>query len=281
MEHISLSGPVGVLPAHKHGNRQNDVYTVQFLLKFKGFDPDPLNGVCGEKTIDAIIKFQSTFMAKPDGRIDPHGSALKKLTPPDPVEKPFDLVIPFLPAPIHIPAITFKQKLPLPEPGAANAGLRFASNKIMTKQFGLPRSTFTQDCQPPTNPKIAKNLKRTHVGRTPVTGLKPAVELLDKITAEIAKDFPLLHAHIGSAGMLCCRHVRGSDTHISNHSWGTAIDITIDGAAESRGERDAWLGYTMMAPYFNKYGWNWGAAFPTPDPHHFECGADLIEGFVL
>lgn len=51
-------------------NLEGDVETVQSLLKSKGFDPGPVDGICGKDTIVAIRKFQATFLSNPDGLIE-------------------------------------------------------------------------------------------------------------------------------------------------------------------------------------------------------------------
>jgi len=35
--------------------------------------------------------------------------------------------------------------------------------------------------------------------------------------------------------MLCCRYIRNSKTNISNHSWGTAVDLKLKGVLDVRG----------------------------------------------
>lgn len=52
-------------------NRRMDVMTVQQLLKAKGYDPGPIDGICGARTIDAIRRLQGGLMARPDGLISP------------------------------------------------------------------------------------------------------------------------------------------------------------------------------------------------------------------
>lgn len=61
-------------------NLRHDVMTVQGLLKSKGYDPGPVDGICGARTIDAIRKFQATFLAQPDGLIDPGRTTWTKLS---------------------------------------------------------------------------------------------------------------------------------------------------------------------------------------------------------
>src|SRR5690242_2555658 len=61
-------------------NLRSDVETVQTLLKAKGYDPGIVDGSCGNGTIGAIKNFQGTFMAQPDGLIDPDGGSWRRLS---------------------------------------------------------------------------------------------------------------------------------------------------------------------------------------------------------
>jgi peptidoglycan hydrolase-like protein with peptidoglycan-binding domain len=70
-----LLGSVGFLGL----NLQEDVMIVQRLLKGKGHDPGPVDGICGQKTIAAIRKFQTTFLKSPDGLVEPGGTTWRKL----------------------------------------------------------------------------------------------------------------------------------------------------------------------------------------------------------
>lgn len=71
-----ISGSVG-----KGGqNLPADVMLVQQLLNLSGVMP-PLetDGVSGPKTEQAIVKFQSKFLKRPDGRVDPGGKTFREL----------------------------------------------------------------------------------------------------------------------------------------------------------------------------------------------------------
>jgi D-alanyl-D-alanine carboxypeptidase/Putative peptidoglycan binding domain len=61
-------------------NRENDVIVVQGLLNSKGFKSGRVDGRCGTKTIEAIKKFQGTFLKEPDGLIEPNRASWRKLT---------------------------------------------------------------------------------------------------------------------------------------------------------------------------------------------------------
>jgi len=72
---VSITASVG------QGGRNNrpDVIVVQDLLRARGVDPGPSDGACGERTIAAIRKFQSRFMAVPDGMVEPGKATWKQL----------------------------------------------------------------------------------------------------------------------------------------------------------------------------------------------------------
>lgn len=70
-----LSGSVG----EGGRNNEDDVELVQQLLADNGIDPGVIDGKVGPKTIGAIRKFQSRFLAHPDGRVDPGGRTWREL----------------------------------------------------------------------------------------------------------------------------------------------------------------------------------------------------------
>ena len=56
-------------------------------------------------------------------------------------------------------------------------------------------------------------------------GCDQQLQDLIEIFKDIKAKFPEVYASLGSDGMLCARYVRNSTVYISNHSWGTAIDL--------------------------------------------------------
>jgi hypothetical protein len=142
--------------------------------------------------------------------------------------------------------------------------------------IGNPRGRYDQECRPVTNEKIRALIVTKDVGPFRVTGLRPAVQTLEVILAEVKREQPAIHAVLGTAGMLCARLVRGSTSAISNHSWGTAIDLTLEGALDRRGDGRSQVGLLKIHPIFNRHGFFWGAAFPTEDAMHFEASEELI-----
>ncbi|PTT91571.1 peptidoglycan-binding protein [Pelomonas sp. HMWF004] len=246
-------------------NQPADVKVVQALLNQRGFDCGQVDGRCGRRTVQAIISFQSDFTRTPDGRVDPGGKTLARLNnegatmPPKPELN-----------------ASLTRLVPAPLKSAINGGLKAVSNDFMTQALGAPRDSYAVDCQPLTNVRLKRNITSASVGPFRVTGLAPAVKSLNEVMSEIQRMRPEVYKALGTAGMLCCRYVRGSTSSISNHSWGTAVDLTLNGVLDRRGDGKVQYGLTLIAPIFNRFGWYWGATFKTEDAMHFEAGQELV-----
>jgi Putative peptidoglycan binding domain/D-alanyl-D-alanine carboxypeptidase len=157
-----------------------------------------------------------------------------------------------------------------------NGSLQGARNRTMLELLGNPRGNYSQQCQSPTNPRLSSLIVARNIGPFNVRGLKPAVDTLEQILAVVKDKEPDIHSRLGHVGMLCCRFVRDSNTAISNHSWGTAIDLTIDGVLDERGNRRAQRGLMQIFKHFNDFGFYWGVGFPTEDAMHFEASDQLM-----
>jgi hypothetical protein len=167
----------------------------------------------------------------------------------------------------------------IPVPNGINPGVRPARQSTMLGLLGNPRGSYNEQCQAVTNPTLAPLVVMLDLGPFKARGLRPAVQSLAAILSDIRQHEPAIHAALGSMGMLCARLVRGSTTAISNHSWGTAIDLTLDGVLDTRGDGQVQEGLAAIAPFFNARGWFWGAGFGTEDGMHFECGDELIRAW--
>lgn len=164
----------------------------------------------------------------------------------------------------------------IPIPNNTNPGLNAARQLTMKTLLGSPRGNFGQDCRPVTNPVLKNLITTDDVGPFKVTGLKSAVESLKEVIADIRAEEPEVFAGLGSSGMLCARFVRGSTVSISNHSWGTAIDLNLNGDLDQRGNNRVQVGLSRIAPIFNRHKWYWGAGFPIEDGMHFELSDQKI-----
>ena len=269
MATTNLSAPVGRAAT----NRRADVLVVQRLLLARGYAlQGGDDGDCGQHTIDAIRNFQSEFLRQPDGVVDPGGTTWRHLSAnfsgQTDVQPPAgDIIL---------------TPMPRPAPGSINQGLTAVGNAFMLSKLGAPLTGggYSNLCQTPTNPKLRRNLVLDTVGPFRVTGLVPAVLSLKAVMVDIATEQPAVYAALGSAGMLCCRLVRGSATSISNHSWGTAIDLTLNGVLDAYGDNQVQYGLTRIAPIFARHGWYWGAAFSKEDGMHFEGSKTLINAWA-
>ena len=164
----------------------------------------------------------------------------------------------------------------IPIPAGINPGLNAARQITMKTLLGNPRGSFGRDCQPVTNPFLRGLIRTENVGPFRVTGLAPAVDSLKGVMADIRENERDVFDGLGSSGMLCARLVRGSAVSISNHSWGTAIDMNLNGILDQRGNRMVQVGLARIAPIFNRHKWYWGAGFPTEDAMHFELSDQKI-----
>lgn len=157
----------------------------------------------------------------------------------------------------------------MPAPQDINSGLHACRASTLRALLGEPRSSYGTDCRPVTGPFRAR-VQTRDFGTFRASGLDTALESLAKVLARIKSADPELWEALGTEGMVCARRIRGSATAVSNHSWGTAIDLTVDGKTPERGDDKVMVGMLRAYPHFHAEGWYWGAEFPTEDDMHFE-----------
>lgn len=161
-----------------------------------------------------------------------------------------------------------------------NKGLKVPTPSFMISRFGPPREDLSDQCQSMTNPRLAALLQDASVGPVQVKMLKPAIDSLQTIFDNIKRADPELYARINTAGSLCVRFIRGSTTNVSNHSFGTAVDLNIDGVLDTLGDGRTQLGLTIMSDFFNAEGWVWGAAYGREDSMHFEVSEEKVDEWI-
>jgi hypothetical protein len=164
-------------------------------------------------------------------------------------------------------------------PENINQGVSSAKQRTMLALLGNPRGSYNQTCRPVQNPVLLPLMVTDDVGPFRVTGLRPAIESLKEVMADIRQQESQVFEALGTAGMQCARFVRNSTTTISNHSWGTAIDLTLQGKLDVRGDNRVQIGLATIAPIFNRHGWFWGAGFRTEDGMHFEVSDEKIRAW--
>lgn len=160
-----------------------------------------------------------------------------------------------------------------------NKGITQPRNRTMLELLGNPRDSYSQDCQGMTNEHLKSLLEERTVGPIKVTMLRPALESLQRVLDRLKESDPDIYAKVGTAGALCVRNIRGSSTSISNHSWGTAIDLTLEGQLDGFADGGTQFGLLILAEYFNDEGWFWGAAYNREDSMHFEVGEETLRAW--
>lgn len=173
----------------------------------------------------------------------------------------------------------FTELVPLPDRSQYNVGLTSPKNAKLLELFGNPRNSYTGECQPVENKTFKQQISRRKFGKVTLEGLTVALNSLEGIFQRVRLEVPGLIPLLGSAGMLCCRRVKlanGLGANLSNHSWGIAVDITVGGRLDERGDHKAQRGLLILSSYFNAAGWYWGAAFPLEDSMHFETSTQLL-----
>lgn len=161
-----------------------------------------------------------------------------------------------------------------------NKGLTVAGSRYMVEKLGMPRSDMGQDCQPMTNEELKAKLVLENVGPIRVHMLRPAAESLGRVFESIRKADPDLYSLIQSSGSLCVRNIRGTTNSPSNHSFGLALDMNIDGHLDNFTDGKTQLGLTIMADFFHEEGWIWGAGFRREDSMHFEVSRELLDRWL-
>ena len=161
-----------------------------------------------------------------------------------------------------------------------NSGITQPRNKTMLSILGQPRSNYGTNCQSITNPKLKAQVETRQVGAIRVTMLKPALDSLGRIMERLKVSDPDIHDALGTAGGLCVRLIRGSRSSISNHSFGTAIDVKLEGKLDGFGDGGTQFGLLILAELFNEEGWFWGATYRREDSMHFEVGEETLRKWV-
>lgn len=161
-----------------------------------------------------------------------------------------------------------------------NKGVTQPRNKTMLALLGRPREDLGTDCRGMTNPRLKGLVETRQVGPIKATMLKPALDSLERILAKLKEDEPDIYAKLGTAGSLCVRLIRGSTSSVSNHSFGTAIDITLQGELDPFADGTMQIGLVILAEHFNEEGWYWGGGYNREDGMHFEVGEETLHKWV-
>jgi len=147
----------------------------------------------------------------------------------------------------------------------------------MLNLYGKPCG-LTANCVAVTNPTLSPLIQTRKIGKFTFTGMKQALDALSRAMDDVARSDPGLYGALGSSGMLCCRAIRGSTTTFSNHAWGAAVDINIQGTLDPRGDKKCQRGLAMLWPYMAKQGFYWAAGYTgaSEDSMHYEISNEVM-----
>ena len=177
-------------------------------------------------------------------------------------------------------AMPLTDLVPRPDPKTINTHTGSCPTGLLVQRFGPPRHILTDDCEPVTSKYWKSKMKTADVGPFRATGHHLALQLLTEAFKAVEQDNPELFDALGSAGMLCCRRVRGSKSTLSNHGLGMAIDVTINGKLDHRGDGKVMIGTLELYSILKRFGFYWGAGFHTEDGMHFEVGSKKIRDWI-
>lgn len=176
-----------------------------------------------------------------------------------------------------------------PSDDSINTGVRPCPTRRLIATYGPPanpRLLNDRRCLPPMLMRDPwKRWMRTReVGPFRATGHGAFLAYLDQFHTWLKDRHPHLYGLLGSAGCLCLRYVRGAPGVLSNHALGLAIDYTIAGRLDVRGDsrtleplRDLYRHIKSFASYTDQPPLYWGAGFRVEDSMHFEASAELLE----
>ncbi|MDT0167077.1 M15 family metallopeptidase, partial [Actinotalea sp. AC32] len=170
--------------------------------------------------------------------------------------------------------------VPLPDRSALNVGVSPCPTSLLVSRFGPPRDLVGDECRALTSPWWESRMVTGQVGTARVRGHHLAVELFGRAFTALAEVDPELHARVGSTGMLCVRHVRGRPEVLSNHALGLALDVTLDGTVDIRGDDQVQRGLVTLHDVLAPFGIFWGAGTRPEDAIHFEVGAEVVHRWL-
>ena len=171
----------------------------------------------------------------------------------------------------------FAQVVLIADRRAANDGLTVATPAFLEALIGPPRADLSDDCQAADNPRLTGLLETADVGPIRARLLAPALVSLRQVFANVQVFEPELYRRITSAGSLCVRRIRGTEDRASAHAYGLAVDLNIDGVLDELADGRTQLGLILLADFFRKEGWIWGAGFGREDSMHFEVSREKLE----
>jgi hypothetical protein len=166
------------------------------------------------------------------------------------------------------------------QPRRVSSQTRRPSLALMLHLFGRPvkeiKEGKDQVCQTPDIEHFKQLVQAETIDDFSVNLIKPAFESLKRILDQVEQNELALRKSISVARSLCVRNERGT-TRLDPHSFGTAINITIDRQSVPIGRSgtpEVAEKLRRISDYFEHAGWVWGGR---TDPGFFEVGSDLLD----
>lgn len=171
----------------------------------------------------------------------------------------------------------------MPDPDSVNKGVEPCPTSLLAKLHGLPAAHLPADCggkSDVTNPFWHERMRTEDLGPFRATGYVWALELFRRGFRDLKAKNPDLYDRLSSAGMLCVRHVRGIPGVPSNHSFGMALDIKIDGLLDPYNDGKIQKGLLDVYAALKGHGIFWGVEFRREDAMHFEVSGNKIREWI-
>lgn len=173
----------------------------------------------------------------------------------------------------------FARLVAIPPPQDINGGMTAVTSGAMLAKFGVPGRS-DPGCGEVTNTRLERRMVTKWVGPFRVEGLDVAVEKLHQAFLNLRDrdGNGELFEQLKTAGMLCVRLRRGSNSLWSNHSWGTAVDLYCGDEVVAQGSHECHAGILAFYGCLHEQGFYWGAEFSgkSIDGMHFELSAEEI-----
>lgn len=171
----------------------------------------------------------------------------------------------------------YSREIKTPPDASINSLCRAAPAKLLEKYLGAPDLVNRK-----ASAKVAPRIATLDCGPFKATGFEPFLLIVKQVMYRIKRKNPDLFARIGTAGCLNVRAVRGG-TNPSEHAWGVAIDFTIDGILDTRGDGETQQGLMLIYEEFKAFGQEtglyvyWGAEYRVEDSMHFGVALETLE----
>lgn len=154
-----------------------------------------------------------------------------------------------------------------------NAGRRGARAVVNAALIGLPRGDMDHERREASDHAfIAQLASVTFAGRQTLA-LRPFARVLAAVDAAMPADLAL---RLGHVGVMQCRLARGTEHVVSNHAWGIAVDLKLDGETAPYVNDDV----LRLAQIMAGHGLVWGLDYGAANALHFEASDAMVRDWA-